>query len=56
METGLSKEIQNAILKSKSIMLRVYTKSIDGISQNIFHDNRSAIDDIKEFINAIPKE
>jgi hypothetical protein len=56
METYLTPDIVGALLKSKSIMVRVYTKNIDGVAQNIFHDTRAAVDDIKEFINAAPKE
>jgi len=59
METTLSKEILEAILDSKILMLRVFTKNIDGISQNIFRNHEyssgGALRDIKEFINTVPK-
>jgi len=50
IEAILPKDVQDAIIKSKSIMLRIYTRSIDGISKNTFETYPRTIDNLKDFI------
>lgn len=50
MELTLSKEIQEAILAAREIMIRVITKNIDGILKNTYRFRSQAIKDIKKFI------
>jgi len=56
MEAVLPKNVQDDILKSKSLMMRLYTKNIDGIAKNIFEYTSSTVSEIKEFINYIPEK
>jgi len=50
-ESILPKNIQELITKSKSLMIRIYTKNIDGISKNTFETIDFTLKDIKKFIN-----
>jgi hypothetical protein len=50
LECLLSKDVQEAILNAKSMMLRVYTENIDGISKNTFKLYPDTLRNIKKFI------
>lgn len=50
MEMPLSKGIQEAILAAKKIMIRIFTKNIDGNLKNGFAFRRLAVANLKRFI------
>lgn len=54
MEMTISKEIQEAILASKKIMIRILTRNIDGISKNTFRYKSIAVSNLKKFIKRSP--
>lgn len=54
MESILSNDVQEAISRSKSLMLRIYTKNIDGISKNTFEASAQILRDMKKFIKYAP--
>ena len=56
MELILSGGIQEAILGSKKVMLRILTKNIDGVSKNTFKFRSKSLSDLKKIItnNRIP--
>jgi hypothetical protein len=56
LECILSKDVQEAILNAKSMMLRVYTENIDGISKNTFRAESDSLKGIKEFIRFTRKQ
>lgn len=56
IEANINIEIQNALKNSKSMMLRIYTNNIDGISKNTFEAQEYTIKAIKELIQYMPEE
>ncbi|MBE3141231.1 MAG: hypothetical protein IMZ53_11715 [Thermoplasmata archaeon] len=50
MDLILSGGIQEAILGSKKVMLRILTKNIDGVSKNTFNFRSKSLSDLKQII------
>lgn len=50
LDLTLSKEIQEALLASEKIMIRILTKNIDGLLKNTFKFKKKSVSDIKNFI------